>query len=80
MGSDSVKALVTTIDSVIIDLCIDSASEKVLDSGAMDSAKAMDVSQHNTCQIQSGRFGCIRFITMFDTTRYHPLNIKSFFS
>ena len=44
-GSDSVKASVTTIDSVIIDLCTDSASEKVLDSGAMDSAKAMDVSK-----------------------------------
>ena len=78
-GSDSVKASVTTTDSVIIDLCIDSALEKVLDSGAMDSAKAMDVSQHNTCQIKSGSFGCIRFITMFYTTRY-PLNIINFFS
>ena len=44
-GSDSVKASVTTSDSVISDLCIDSALEKVLDSGAMDSAKAMDVSK-----------------------------------
>ena len=44
-GSDSVKASVTTTDSVISDLYIDSASEKVLDSGAMDFAKAMDVSK-----------------------------------
>ena len=56
-GLDSVKALVIRTDSVIIDLCIDSASQKVLDSGAMDSASAMDVSQHNTSQIKSGRFG-----------------------
>ena len=76
-GSDSVKASVITIDSVTIDLCIDLALEKVLYSGAMDSAKAMDVSQHYTCQIMSGSFGCIRFITMFYTTGY-PLNIMFF--